>query len=63
MGKDKASQKHLKVTVHHVASPDAALRLSQALDILLDKANTKNNGTSSGKEDNQDAHTSIKNGR
>ena len=65
MDKNRGSQdqKRLKATVHYVASPDAALRLSQAIDILLDRANAKHNGTSSGQEDKQDAHTSIKNAR
>ena len=65
MDKNRGSQdqKRLKVTVHHVTSPDAALRLSRAIDILLDTANTKHNSASSGQEDKQDVHTSIKNGR
>ena len=34
----RQSQQHIVVTVHHVAVPDASLRFSRALEILLSAA-------------------------
>ncbi len=41
--KDKPSLRYLKVTLRHVSSPDADVRLSQAIDILLENAARKQN--------------------
>jgi hypothetical protein len=41
--KDKQSLKRLAITVRYVTSPDAEMRLSRAIDILLESATRKQN--------------------
>ena len=41
--KDKQSLKRLTVTLRYVTSPDAEMRLSRAIDILLENATRKQN--------------------
>ncbi len=41
--KDKPSLRCLTVTLRHISSPDADVRLSRAIDILLESATRKQN--------------------
>jgi hypothetical protein len=48
--KDKLSLRRLTVTLRHVSSPDADVRLSRVIDILLESATRKQNPTAAGSQ-------------
>ena len=55
--KDKLSLRRLTVTLRHISSPDADMRLSRVIDILLESATRKQNPPAAGSQKYHKAKT------